>query len=328
MDNVAFPPWAALFSHFEYQIISQNERYTEIKSRFLEPGFGSAEATTVRMPALVLNQLVFEIKEPFRIDAGSTYEEVQSVFVLEGKATSQFYNLPGETVAEKNKHSFQYCPDFAGRHQIHPGKFQVLHLSFDLPFLQSLLQPAQDPLMDSICNRMQRKEAFPLAAEHLVLRPNMMEILQAIYNCRFAGMTRSLYIEAKILELFSLQLEQLSQPKGSAADRIGRTDEEKLHAVREFIEANYLLPLSLTQLSRDFFLNEFKLKKGYKTLFGTTVFGHIHHLRMAKARLLLNEGQMNVSEVSDFIGYSNVPAFTAAFRNHFGYPPSTYSKVV
>jgi AraC family transcriptional activator of pyochelin receptor len=55
-----------------------------------------------------------------------------------------------------------------------------------------------------------------------------------------------------------------------------------------------------------------------------TVFGHIHHLRMQKAKRLLEEGRMNISEVSDFIGYSNIPAFSAAFKKHFGYPPSKW----
>lgn len=236
--------------------------------------------------------------------------------------------MPGKVIAEKNKHSFQYCPNFAGTHLINPGRFQVLHLTFNLPFLQSILQTAQEAHTDSICNRIERKEAFPLTPEHLMLRPDMLNVLSAIGNCRFTGMTRLLYIEAKILELFSLQLEQLSTAKKLPSDHINRTDKEKLYAVREFIQANYLLPLSLANISSEFFLNEFKLKKGYKALFGTTVFGHIFTLRMTRSKQLLDEGRMNVSEVSDFIGYSNVPAFSAAFKKCFGYPPSAYAKLI
>ncbi|GAB3499929.1 hypothetical protein GCM10027341_24230 [Spirosoma knui] len=64
------------------------------------------------------------------------------------------------------------------------------------------------------------------------------------------------------------------------------------------------------------------MKKGYKELFNTTVFGHIHQLRMQKARQLLAEKVMNVSETADYIGYSNVSSFSAEFKKRFGYSPS------
>ncbi len=326
MDTLALPDWAGQFGQVEFDVMSQNERYTEVKSRFVEPGFASAEATAVLMPGIEVSHFTFEAREPMRITTGTTGEDVQSVFTLAGSAVSNFYHMPGLVTAEKNKHSFQYSPNFAASHTISPGRFEVFHLSFNVPFLQSILQPTEDRLADSICNRIERKESFPMTPQHLALHPDMLGVLSSVQHCRFGGMTRLLYMEGKILELFSLQLEQIATAKPAAGDRITRADAEKLHAMREFIEANFLLPLSLTGLSTRFGLNEFKLKKGYKTLFGTTVFGHIHTLRMEKARALLVEGHLNVSEVSDFIGYGNVPAFSAAFRKCFGYPPSTQAR--
>lgn len=80
MDTPTLPQWATLFSHFEYQIKNLNDRYTEIWTTFREPGFASAEALSVHMPAAEVTQLVFEANEPIQIGVGSTYEEVQSVF--------------------------------------------------------------------------------------------------------------------------------------------------------------------------------------------------------------------------------------------------------
>lgn len=328
MDTPALPEWAGMFSRMEFDVTSQNERYTEVKSRFVEPGFATAEATTVFMPGVEVSHLTFEAREPLRITTGTTGEDVQSVFTLAGSALSNFYHMPGQVIAEKNKHSFQYSPNFAANHLINAGRFEVLHLSYNVPFLQSILQPAGDRLADSICNRIARKESFPMTPEHLALHPDMLGVIGSVQHCRFGGTTRLLYLEGKVLELFSLQLDQIAAAKPAAGERVGRGDAEKLHAVREFIEANYLQPLSLTGLSAQFGLNEFKLKKGYKTLFGTTVFGHIHALRMGRAKALLAEGRLNVSEVSDFIGYGNVPAFSSAFRKCFGYPPSSHARPV
>ncbi len=83
-----------------------------------------------------------------------------------------------------------------------------------------------------------------------------------------------------------MQLQGCAEP---LKDTITCADKEKLKAVYEYIEENYLLPQSLKSLSQNFMLNEFKLKKGHKTLFNTTVFNHIHHTRMTRAKQLLAE---------------------------------------
>jgi len=64
------------------------------------------------------------------------------------------------------------------------------------------------------------------------------------------------------------------------------------------------------------------LKKEYKLIFKTTLFGHIHHMRMQKAKHLRREKEMSVSEMAYRIGYNNVRSFSSEFRKRFGYSPS------
>jgi AraC-like DNA-binding protein len=141
-------------------------------------------------------------------------------------------------------------------------------------------------------------------------------------QCSFQGLTKYLFIEAKMLELFALQMEQLNADSW-VKEEWNCADRERLKAVHDYINQKYLEPLTLTGIGLEFGLNEFKLKKGYKHFFGSTVFGHIHTLRMQAAQRLLASGQMNVSEVSFYLGYSNISSFSAAFKKHFGYLPGT-----
>ncbi|QHT68951.1 helix-turn-helix transcriptional regulator [Rhodocytophaga rosea] len=327
MDKLLLPDWADRFGSFEYKILSSNERYTAVHSQYKEPGLASGESLVVWMPGMVLGNLLFNLQEAITMTDVSNNEGAESVYVLEGRAISHFNQISKPVIAEANRHTFQYSPDFTAGHTIQPGRFNVLHISYDMVFFKSIMQSAEDKQIDIICNRMERKEAFIPSHEHLVMQPRMLDILNSIQSCPFKGLTRLLYLEAKALELFSLQLEQFSKWSTGNKNDISKADKEKLAEVYAFIEAHYLLPLSLAKLSAAYGLNEFKLKKGYKSLFHMTVFGHILNLRMSKARQLLDKGQMNVSEVSDYIGYSNVPAFTTAFKNRFGYPPSTYAKL-
>lgn len=98
-------------------------------------------------------------------------------------------------------------------------------------------------------------------------------------------------------------------------------DKEKLYAVREYIAGSYLESLSLKTLTYRFGLNEYKLKKGYKHFFQTTVFGDIHRLRMQEAKQLLTGRTMNVTDVAYHIGYNNLSSFSYAFKKMFGYSP-------
>lgn len=58
---------------------------------------------------------------------------------------------------------------------------------------------------------------------------------------------------------------------------------DKIHHARAIIEQEYLNPPSLHQLALRVGTNECTLKRGFKTVFGTTVFGHIFEYRMKMA---------------------------------------------
>jgi AraC family transcriptional activator of pyochelin receptor len=81
-------------------------------------------------------------------------------------------------------------------------------------------------------------------------------------------------------------------------------------------------PPSLMELARQVGLNDFKLKMGFRRVFGKTVFGYLHELRMERSRLLLEEGKMNVKEVSYAVGYMDSGRFSDAFKKQFGVRPS------
>ena len=70
-------------------------------------------------------------------------------------------------------------------------------------------------------------------------------------------------------------------------------------------------------------LNDYKLKVGFKAVFGTTVFGYLLHHRMEKACQLLKQ-QQSISRVAAAVGYTNHAAFSRTFRQHFGVSPKQY----
>ena len=96
---------------------------------------------------------------------------------------------------------------------------------------------------------------------------------------------------------------------------------ERIREARRIIITHYANPPSISRLARQVGLNEFKLKKGFKAVFGTTIFGYVREHRMQLAKSLLLSGDMNVTEVSCAVGYSNASHFALSFRKEFGVNP-------
>jgi AraC-like DNA-binding protein len=159
-----------------------------------------------------------------------------------------------------------------------------------------------------------------VAQNHLV-NLQMFGVIQDIIHCERKGMFKKMFLEAKVMELLLLQLEQFCD-HNTVNPSLRKSDIEKIYAVRDFILNNLTKPCSLMELTQKVGTNEFILKKGFKALFGTTVFGFWSDAKMEEARKMLQTKAMNVSEVADAIGYKNQQHFTTAFKRKFGVVPS------
>jgi len=135
----------------------------------------------------------------------------------------------------------------------------------------------------------------------------------------------SLMMEAAALELVNRFLVQLFDFSPTPVG-FSREDVRKLHAARDIIEANMVEPPSLLGLSRQVGLNDYKLKKGFKELFGSTVFEHLRQVRLDNAMQMLRSQEHSVTEAAIAVGYSNVSAFSQQFQRKFGIKPSELKK--
>ncbi len=157
------------------------------------------------------------------------------------------------------------------------------------------------------------------------ITPTMQVALQQILNCPYHGVVKQLYLESKSIEVLALWLEQAlsgtstSEPSMSAL----RSDEvDRIYQAKEILIQQMHNPPSLIALARQVGLNDCTLKRKFRQVFGTTVFGYLHHHRMEQARsLLLDQHQLTVTAIAHQVGYNNLCAFSTAFRKKFGMSP-------
>ena len=81
--------------------------------------------------------------------------------------------------------------------------------------------------------------------------------------------------------------------------------------------------LTIRELSRAVALNEFKLKLGFKQMYGTGIFECLTEARMEKARELLITTTKPIKEICTIAGYPRMTNFITAFRKKFGYTPGS-----
>ena len=150
-------------------------------------------------------------------------------------------------------------------------------------------------------------------------------VLETLLNHTYTGSLENIYINAQtqMLLLYSLECMlgdkdvETFQCKFLAND----LDREKIIRSREILLQHIGEPLTIKELSRKVAINECYLKKGFKELFGTTIFDFYQSQRMEHARYLLYEKGLSVTEVSMLLGYSSISHFSTAFKKHTGLKP-------
>lgn len=155
---------------------------------------------------------------------------------------------------------------------------------------------------------------------------SMFMTIHQILNCPYHGRIKQMYLESKAIELISHQLAHLlSVERHCNAPLVLRSDDiERIHEARDILVRNMENPPFLLGLAKQVGINGTKLKRGFRQVFGTSVFGYLRSYRMEEARQLLADGKMSVTEVVFAIGYSSPSHFSRAFAKRFGLNPGVY----
>jgi AraC family transcriptional regulator, transcriptional activator of the genes for pyochelin and ferripyochelin receptors len=87
-------------------------------------------------------------------------------------------------------------------------------------------------------------------------------------------MMKRMSLESKVLELVTLQFAQLLTQgrKDISTNHLQIGDIERIHQAKDTLIKNFDNPPSLMSLARQVGLNHYKLKVGFRHVFGTTVF--------------------------------------------------------
>jgi len=151
-------------------------------------------------------------------------------------------------------------------------------------------------------------------------------ILASLFNHKYSGTLENIYLNSQIQFLLVYSMDCL----------FGEGDRDKVYQckfledergrdtiarAREILLQHIGDPITIKELARKVATNECYLKKGFKEMFGTTIFDFYQCQRMEHAKYLLYDKGLSVTDVSALLGYSSISHFSTAFKKHTGIKP-------
>lgn len=169
------------------------------------------------------------------------------------------------------------------------------------PFIQGVLNGSESIRNDETC----------------AINLPVLRTLEELIHNDYKGLNQRYFTELKLKELLFLSHLQHCQLEVTLRSNQLYTALEK---VKAYLVTHLDNPPTIKQLSRMFSLNELKLKQGFKSQFGTTIYAFVIQLRMQKAAKMLLENY-SVNEMSALLGYRSVSHFISTYKKYYGETP-------
>ncbi len=265
-------------------------------------------------PDPVVENITLKSREPY----------VSMLFSI--RNTSRHTNLERNTVfadIRNNEHGLLYISNQEINIQWQSEEnAQVFVINLSVEYFRRFLT-TEHPLF-SFFESSEYENTPAILGEHsMQITPRIYTILHDLGNCEYKDIYKKLFIKSKVIELLLLQFEQFENTlENTETVKHDSIHLEKMHKAREIIASNLAKPCSILDLAQQVGTNDCYLKKQFKQVFGTTVYGYLQKERMERSRELLLEGNKKVSEVARLTGYKHASHFTTAFKKYFGYLPN------
>jgi transcriptional regulator GlxA family with amidase domain len=128
------------------------------------------------------------------------------------------------------------------------------------------------------------------------------------------------------------RLALLSQPRASQAPFVdstllGQTSLPSFaQGVAQWLGARLTETYDLERLAQAFHVSTRTLLRRVKTQSGNSPLALLQQARVDKAKQLLSDSALSIAQITEAVGYADVPTFSRLFANHVGETPARYRR--
>jgi AraC-like DNA-binding protein len=258
--------------------------------------------------------------------AGTGADLVRLHIGLKGNYSFRYHQLDTDYHLIGGHNNILYSKDFDITVENRTLTLETFGIQFPKETFLRFTQNASDGLK-RFADRLEAGTPAILSEQWGAVDPAIQQVVHQIVNNPYKGDLEPIFLLSKSVELLVLCAEscRLTVEKKEAFIT-SPADKEKILAVRDLINEKLDCPPNLSTISRTVGLNEYKLKRGFRQVFNTTVFGYLSEQRLLLARDYLLDTRRTAAEIGYQLGYSTPQHFNNAFKKRFGSTPDSIRK--
>lgn len=269
----------------------------------------------------------------YPVNCVSRIQEIQQPF-LHAHSGYEFYLClagQGKLVTERNVHELSagiltiIAPDALHMPRSIPGEpFHRFILSVDHTYLENLNGEAQSQEADEIDRWLPAKEeaslCLQLNSRQLLAMQDIFVQLERELNERKKCF--SLAVRSLILQLF-INLDRYQEGKVAVASGNGER-KQIVEGIMEWVAKNYAETLRIEELCSRYHMSRSYLHRIFKQETGLTIVEYLISYRINKAKILLKNDSMSITEIAHCSGFQDLSHFSRIFKRQLGVTPRAY----
>lgn len=194
-----------------------------------------------------------------------------------------------------------------------PGSYSLVDIHYPLQTLSKKLPPLI--LMNDFQQKVaQQQPAILIPVNQVADRHLLFRINQLLH----AGKKSSSVLASKSNNLLHYCLQKIAEQPDEQPVTLSLAEAHAMYQARTLMQNNLQRHWTIKELTLLTGLSDYKLKTGFQQLYHSTPFDYLRDLRMEKAWQLLPGKKHTVSQVAKMVGYTNLSAFSKAFKKYHG----------
>ena len=127
-----------------------------------------------------------------------------------------------------------------------------------------------------------------------------------------------------VIQLLNVFAQYLADAAGRHALASSEAEPQAVADAKQFVQSHSEEPITLGQVVEHVHVSRFYFCKLFKKATGMTLTEYVARVRVEKAKTLLGDPSLRVSEVVYAAGFGSIPHFNSVFKRHVGMPPTEY----
>jgi AraC family transcriptional regulator, transcriptional activator of the genes for pyochelin and ferripyochelin receptors len=286
----------------------------------LRNGHGQLMLQEVDSPSCKLYYSAFRIEKKTVLNIRDDGPFMSVYIALQNEKHLEIEGL-GAISLREGQYNLFYAPKYAVSSAHEPGRE---YISISLRYAMDALEEMSDyfPKVDRFIEKVNKGEPAMLLEDHAWVTREIQDTIFRIVHCSKEQSCYPIFFDLLVKTLlFHLLLQSVQKQPRSVYNHY---EISGIHEAREMISRNLKYHYRIPEIAQKVGMNEFKLKNGFREVFGDGLYEYLLGERMRAARNMLHEAGRNIKEIAGLMGYKSVNSFIKAFKRTFNQTPGEF----